>query len=523
MYEQLDLYHRAFKAYKRALAADGAQNKLHKAICQTPTAKERLNAVRFDCEVDMEWVETIEKHLIYVEKAILENRQFILQQGEIQLIEKAKRVSKTSVEHLAHHSELITHLPKPGDDLLPDKIYVPENDSNFAVYENRFLYMLLTDLAEFVDRKYTEITEVWNKYNAELILEKTVSIGKRELSFALSLKEEIRGDAEDSENDEMRRQLKRIGEIQHTVSQLLQTPLMRDVSHAARIKPPITRTNVLKMDPNFKMTVALYDYLCAYKGLGYTVTELREELDRFSPEMEDDFSELVSQSSYLTRRFGGGLDTILESRWEAENCRRREAENDEKRAELRAIRQKLDRGECSAEEYIRVLEERNRVLEEDHAGLFALEAEAAGYRQELFVATEQEARLRTQKEELRVSLEQQGQLLHQKEREFRTEVSILKADHQKEMDALQRRFDDLHALQLTTMAQLRAVRSQFGVLTYEDDCSSKERFLQLEQEKEAFLRFFEAQWRFAKKDIRKNTIGSIFSFGKGNQKGGEDE
>ena len=165
-YEQLDLYHRAFQAFKRAGERDGKQNKLHKAICQSPLSKERLSAVHFACEVKTDWIEAIENHLIYIEKAIAENRQFILQQGEIQMIEKARRISKTSVEHLAHHSELITHLPKPGEDLLPDKIYVPENDSNFAVYENRFLYMLLLDLADFVDRKYMAIMAAWNQYDA---------------------------------------------------------------------------------------------------------------------------------------------------------------------------------------------------------------------------------------------------------------------------------------------------------------------------------------------------------------------
>lgn len=506
-YEQLDLYHRAFQAFKRAGGRDGKQNKLHKAICQSPLSKERLSAVHFACEVKTDWIEAIENHLIYIEKAIAENRQFILQQGETQLIEKARRISKTSVEHLAHHSELITHLPKPGEDLLPDKIYVPENDSNFAVYENRFLYMLLLDLADFVDRKYMAIMAAWNQYDAELILEKEVSLGKRELLFALSFKEKESGDMGGEEDDEVRRCLKRIGEIQRNVMQLMQSPLMRDVSRAPLVKPPITRTNVLKMDPNFKMTVELYDYLCAYEEDGYTVREIREEMDGFSAEAEDDFSELVAQTSYLTQRYGKRLTAALDARLEADDLRLREEEDQRKKAELALIRQKMKDGECSGEEYIHALEERNGELEAGRTELFAAEAKAGEYRKELLSETERSNGLAEQLKEARRTLDERTEEMHRRERQYQAELEGQKQRYEAAIAELQARYDELYELQLSTMAQLRGIRSQYGLMTEEDDCCSKEMLIQLEKEQAAFKRFFDARWKKAKKQIRKKTFG----------------
>ena len=75
-----------------------------------------------------------------------ESRQFILRQGQTVPVEKVKRVSRASVEHLSRHSELITKVPEPGGDLRPDKLHMTENVGTFAVYENRFLYMLFYPL-----------------------------------------------------------------------------------------------------------------------------------------------------------------------------------------------------------------------------------------------------------------------------------------------------------------------------------------------------------------------------------------
>ena len=42
---------------------------------------------------------------------------------------------------------------------------------------------------------------------------------------------------------------------------LLSTPLMEIAGKAPRLKPPITKTNVLKRDNNFKGAMALYEYV----------------------------------------------------------------------------------------------------------------------------------------------------------------------------------------------------------------------------------------------------------------------
>ena len=501
-YNLLDLYHRAFKAYKDELSYGEKENKLHRAVCRAVGARETLKAVRFKCQIKTDWIERIEKSLPFLEKAILENRQFILQQGEIQLIEKAKRVSKASVEHLSRHSELITREPKEGEDLIPEKIYVVENDSNFAVYENRFLYMLLNDLSDCVDLKYAKIVEFWNKFATKLLLEKNVILGKHKIDFSLALKEEGRAEDESIYDEETKNSVTRIVEIQRVVGLLLQSALMREMSHAPKIKPPVTRTNVLKMDPNFKMAVELYDYLCSYEDDGYRVQEFNEDIDNFPEAMEGDFAELVMTSSYLARRYGGNLDEQLESRYEAETQRRYEEEDLRDREELRALRQQWESGKGSVEEYIKALEERNGQLEGDRDRLHIAQNELFLQKQEISTLTESRDAYASSVDELKGTLAAQERAARETEARYQAELARQKQEYEDALAEKQKEYDALEERRLATAAQLRAVRFEHGLMTPEEDYSSKEMLMELERERKAFQKLFASQWKSAKKQIR---------------------
>ena len=510
-YNQLDLYHRAFKAYKTELERDEKVSKLHKAICSAVVSNEHLEAVRFKCNVKNDWIEAIEKGMPFIEKAILENRQFILQQGEVQLVEKAKRVSKSSVDHLAKHSELITHLPKPGEDVIPDKIYVVENDSNFAVYENRFLYMLLLNISDFINVKYAKIVELWNKYESSLEIKKNVFLGKRKLEFSLSLKEESQNDADTAYDEEACVFIARISELQRSVAALLHTPLMKEVSHAPIVKSPITRTNVLKMDTNFKMAVELYDFLCAYEEDGYVVQQIGESFDCFGETMEDDFAEIVAASSYLTYRYGGKLNALMEHRYETKNKLLREEEDRRHREHLKNLKERLDSGEYTVEEYLKALEERNVSLEQDRDRINVVENEIGECKQALYLSRESNDALCRSVEELQGEIRDQRALADRIKAEHKAELERQRLAFEAELFEMQKKHDELVELHMATMVQLRGIRQQHGLLTADDDYSSKEMLVQLEKEREAFDKLFASQWKAAKKQIRKKALGKAKS------------
>ena len=267
---ELDIYYRALKQLREKTATHDKCRRFTESVKRAPNGQDALCAHRTVCHIEEDWVEFIETHLPYVERAIKEERQFIRREGETVDIGKAKKVSRDSVEHLARHSEMITHLPEEGEMLIPDKIYITENTSNYTVYENRFLYLLLTFMSDFVEMRYSKIAELGNTYHATLDTQKTVTMGKRTVQMELHFCEQAKSDPYALTEEGKSSMLERVEAIRVIINMLLMTPLMKEVAKAPLISPPITRTNVLRMDNNFKYAVELYDYLVAYEGDGYT-------------------------------------------------------------------------------------------------------------------------------------------------------------------------------------------------------------------------------------------------------------
>ena len=366
---QLDVYHRAFKALRGETVPHESSQKHRTVIRKNNAQRDRLETVRYECSIETDWIERIEATLASLEAAVLEDRQFIRQEGNTVPIEKAKHVSRASVEHLAKHSNLITHVPEEGDRLIPDKLYVVENLSNYAIYENRFLYMLLNYIKDFVTIRYEAIEALWNSYESEFAMSKDVHLRHRHLVFSIQLMETSHNAEDTAYNREILDLLGRMNSILHMISILLSTPLMQEVSKAPMLKPPITRTNMLRMDIHFKAAMDLFDYLSAYIKKGYEIKKIRNTLSPLPDEVGDEYAELALLCSYLTYEYGAELKEELEAEYQAEQERRKEAENEARYAEIRALRQRIHESGESPESYMLLLEKRNEELEDDRREL----------------------------------------------------------------------------------------------------------------------------------------------------------
>lgn len=372
---QADIFYRAFLDYRKQTVDDSKCKKLRTAVRTASSDLDRLEAIRSHCIIKDDWVDRIYEGLPFIEKAIREERQFIRQQGEVVPIEKAKRVSKSSVEHLARHSDMITHEPPEDEDLIPDEIYIVERLSDFAVYENRFLYMLLCYLRDFIDLRYSKIVELGNTYRANMAMDKVVKIDKRVIKYKVTFDEEAKRDPfgfDDGNSDGL---MKKIEEERHIISSLLMTPLMKEVSKSPMLKPPITRTNALKMNNNFKNALALYDYIAAYLGDGYTIETTKKTYSPFTESMGDEISELVSLTSFLVYEYGKDIKKELKLSYEEEEERRRQEAEMLRRQKLRDLKRRVEETGQGLEEYVLLLEKYNKDLEADRAMLIEARAQ----------------------------------------------------------------------------------------------------------------------------------------------------
>ncbi len=452
---QLDILYRAFVDYRRSTAEDEACKKFRQAVARASADKDKVESQRSLCTIEEDWVLAIETGLPYVEKAIHEERQFIRQHGEVVPIEKVRRVSKASVSHLARHGNLITRVPEEGEDLIPDQLYMVENLSNYAVYENRFLYMLLCYLRDFIDLRYNKIVELGNTYKASMTMAKNITIGKRTITYHTQFTEEYRDDPLSSLGPEVLAVIHRIENLQKTVSMLLNTPLMKEVSHAPMLKPPITRTNALRMDNNLRLSLALYDYVAAYTKQGYEVEIIRKTFNPLPEIMGDEFSEAVSLTSFLVYEYSNDLKGSLKEAYQEEEIRRRDEEAERQRLRLEAMRRDIAESGGSPEAYMLMLQERNEYLEK-----IRVELDRANAR--IQDMTAEQERLQSVIHDLEVRVQVHDGEMAALEARYEEKIAELEEAHRQALEEMEiRKKQEIEEAYATLIAQMNDMRSGY--------------------------------------------------------------
>ncbi len=548
----LDVYYRALRGYRELTVENRECTALRKAISGANPENDEIVITRNICTVDEDWINAIETGLVFIEKAIKEERQFIYSNGEVVPIEKVKHVSKDSVKHLAKHSNLITK-EQEGEDIIPDQLYSVERLNDYAVYENRFLYMLLCYLRDFVTIRYDKILDMSNKYDGVLKLNKEIALPGQKITYTIDLHDERKDDKYLRENNPAKPVIDRIDLILKTVMAFLATPLMEIAGKAAKLKPPITKTNVLKMDNNFKGAVALYDFIIAYDKPGYTYECKKIELAPFSDVLADEMSEPFALISFLTYEYGLGLNTTLKNNFNAEE-ERRKAEKIKLHAEqLEILKKRLANSEISPEEYIFELEKQVKMLQNDNRQLEPLRNQVAELKQteerlageikelknenkelcDKIVANEErylqsyeqlkaecnerihenllkhEEEIRELEKTFNKHLEEKNIQMREMEDAFNKESYEIKnslLESENKVSQLEREYAELLEIKRLCEARIKALRAEKGDVFGEEEFTDQESFGELEREFDAFVKFYDERWGKTKKKIRKKLL-----------------
>lgn len=363
---KLDVYYRAYKNFNKSTSSSTEIKKDISNLKKNNVEEDVLTSTKFKCTIEEDWVQEIEKGLVFVEKAVAEDRQFIRTNGEIVEISKVKKISRDSVEHLAKHSNMITHVPEnEGDPLVPDKLYMVEKLSDYAVYENRFLYMLLKYLETFISYRFTKIQEIRATYDSSLYLHKEIKLDKKKINLEIKLDEHLINNPFPLSDKESEDLVKRISDCNEIIQALLKTDLMVQVSKSPMIKPPITRTNVLKMNNNFKNALALYNYIASYKGEGFSFESVESKFHPFNENVASEIYSSVNLLDYVSYKVGNSLDDYLEKLYQEEELRLKQEEEKKLLAQIEKLKKKARENESSLIEYMLILEKRNIQLEKD--------------------------------------------------------------------------------------------------------------------------------------------------------------
>ena len=459
---KVDVYYRAFKNYRSETINVKECVKDRNLVKLANVENDKLSSTKYLCLIDEEWVNKIEEGLKYVQNAIEEGRQFIRTNSEVVPIEKVKRISRESVEHLAKHSDLITHLPDdPQDDLVPDQILMVEKLTDYAIYENRFLYLLLVYLVNFIDFRLDKIEKLRATYLGKFSIDKTIKTKGINYDVKISLTENRTNNPYpliDSKADNL---IRRVNDCKQIVNSLLNTELMTEVAKAPMIKPPITKTNVLKMNNNFKRSLALYEYVASYKGEGFTSQEVTREYHPFVEDKGDEIAEIVNLTEFISYKYGNEISSILETEYQREELRRKEEEAKRIVEQIRRLKKRVDESGKSMEEYMVMLENRNKVLESAEEELIKAKERIVELNETIDKLSKEKDSLNQEIIELNQKILSQEEEIAQLNEKYTTDMENLKTSHFNEVDALNKQREiDFNNVVLLHAGELDGLKSK---------------------------------------------------------------
>lgn len=335
-------YYRAYAEMKETLDGDYAHDYLTSTLADADNGNDELSGNAYNRVIDMEWVEMIESKLPYMQKAIDEQRKFILEFKEVDRIDKVKQVDKEAVQHLTQHANLIMAVEEDGG-VIPEKLLNTHREDSFVTYENRFLHTLIHNTIMFVEARFRALQDAPNDSSSKLHMDREVIIGHEKFGF------NINHHAEKHERDKIDREedlgsltdYERIERIRMTLDDFCNTDLMKALNGCIAVKSPINKTNCIKQDPAFKQCYDLWVFIEGYRKSGYVL-----EKNVFEGQMPEDIQKemydvMAFQHFVTTINTNRALREKLHAQYVAENERRAAEANKPEEEMARYIEEKI--------------------------------------------------------------------------------------------------------------------------------------------------------------------------------------
>lgn len=276
-------YYRSYKYMQDMLKSDFTHNYIEEALKDGDEGKDSIFGKTNEKVIDMDWVIAIEETLPYIQKAIDEHE-------------------------------------------------------SFAIYENRVLLTLIHKALMFVDDKYSKMKDAPNDSYNNITMNRHLELNQQKLDFSVNyVNENHESLAEDLdvEDIESLSDFDRIRRIRQGLNECLATPLMKEIAKEPQVKPPLTQTNLLKENPNFKKAVELWSFLDTYKKQGFELVGEEYNGKMTDENKEDVYLAMEFQHFMMSITTNPALRKMLQEKYEEENAlAKEEADRPEKVKEM---------------------------------------------------------------------------------------------------------------------------------------------------------------------------------------------
>ncbi len=246
--------------------------------------------LRFDrfesSAMDMTWIKEIEDCIPDLNDIVSNPKRTIQTLAEVVEVEKVKKTSHESVQHLASHSQFVKSIDEDGN-VTPSKILNVYNDDFFAIYENKFVATLLRRLFIFVEKRYDYIIHQATLKDVELLYFKNkTEIDGSEIEIETKIR--YSKPALDEADEKLKEMIRRINDIRRYLRFFGGSEFMRILHRERDVRNPILQTNIIRKNPKYRHCYHLWQFINSYNEAG---VEIKVE-ENYAKLTEEDLQEI---------------------------------------------------------------------------------------------------------------------------------------------------------------------------------------------------------------------------------------
>lgn len=462
-------YYRAYMYMQEILEPDFTHRYLERSMEDSDKGEDVLTGKTNEKVIDMDWVLAMEEALPYIQKAIDEQRRFIMQVENVVRVEKAKKITTDSVKHLAQHTNFIAKVE--NDKVTPNKILTIEREESFDIYENRFLFTLIHNALRFVDDKYSNLKQASTDSYNQIKMKRHLVLNQQVVDFSIDYtneSHETRAEDLDVIDITTLSDFDRIRRIRQTLNDFLSTALMKALVKCTIVRPPLQQTNLLKKNPNFKKAVELWNFLESYKKPGFEIVG-EEYTGEMPKEVQSDLYMVMGFEHFLLSiSTNPGLRRLLQEKYEEEN-RRLEEEQAKPQEDLRKVLEAQLTAQFKDEMngYIKQIRDREKKIAELNAEINNLKIIIDQRDQQILVLKGQVSALQDQIDKLEDELKKTKLKLLEAENKIKEQAELIEKQ-KAEIERLNAEIEEKNARIASLESENQELKSQVAELTEEN-------------------------------------------------------
>ena len=242
---------------------------------------------RMEKFVDTEWIDAIENALQGFQNVLSSPRNVINEEELIVNVGNARKTGSDVVRHLATHASLVEYYNEQDSEVRPERLMQKYREDSIGIYENRLVYTTLERAYQFVKIRHDALFQAMgDEFGAKLKLKSNMYSATEVMHLDMFL-HITDADSALEIDDKNRDVFDRVSRLYRILSIHMNSRFAQQMARIPRIKGNITKTNVLKKNPNYAAVVKLWEFLSRYDNIGYTI-KIIEQNPVISEEFERD-------------------------------------------------------------------------------------------------------------------------------------------------------------------------------------------------------------------------------------------